>query len=71
MKLRPTEAVQIAEQLPSATEQRSALRWVMRGLNVEEAVAKVELDRQTVKSIRDKRRANKELREGLGVNAEV
>ncbi len=69
-QLRPHEATEIAEALPLPVEQAAALRWVLRGLTVEKAIAKVNLDRQMVEAIRDKRRAKKELREALGLDAE-
>ncbi len=70
-ELRPQEAVQIAEQLPLEAEQAAALRWVLRGLSVEKAVAKVVLDRQMVEGIRDERRQRKQLRESLGLDDET
>ena len=66
----PNEAAQVAEALPLPSEQAAALRWVMRGLSVEKAVAKVVLLREKVGAIRNKRRFQKELQEGLGVDAE-
>lgn len=66
--LRPLEAATIAAILSAPVEQAAAIRWVLRGLTVERAVAKVELDRTMVESIRNKRRAKKELREILGDN---
>lgn len=67
----PKEAIQIVGILPLEEEQKSALRSVMCGLSVEKAVAKVELDRQMVKTIWEKRRFQKKLQEGLGVDAET
>ena len=69
-QLKPKEAAQVAGELPLPSEQAAALRWVLRGLSVEEAVAKVILDQKMVKAIRDKRRFDKELIEGLGMDAE-
>jgi hypothetical protein len=72
-QLKPNEAAQIAEALPLRSEKAAALRWVMRGLSVEKAVAKVVLLREKVGAIRDKRRfqkeLQKELQEGLGLDA--
>ena len=68
--LRPQEAVEIATQLADPEEQRLALKWVMRGLNVEMAVAKVGMNKKMETAIRDKRRAKKELRESLGMTDE-
>ena len=65
--LRPPEAVEIAAQLAEPEDQRFALKWVMRGLNVEMAVAKVGMNKKMETAIRDNRRAKKELREGLGM----
>jgi len=67
---RPNEAVEIIAELSDPAEQRSALRFVLRGLTVEKAVAKVVLDREIVKRIRDQQRAEKELRESLGMTSE-
>jgi hypothetical protein len=66
----PNEAAQVAEALPLPSEQAAALRWVMRGLSVEKAVAKVVLLREKVDAIRNKRRNTKELHESLGVTEE-
>ena len=66
----PNEAAQVAEALPLPSEQAAALRWVMRGLSVEKAVAKVVLLRGKVEAIRNKRRNTKELHESLGVTEE-
>ncbi len=66
----PNEATKVAEALPMPSEKAAALRWVMRGLSVEKAVAKVVLLREKVGAIRDKRRNTKELHESLGVTEE-
>ncbi len=68
--LRPQEAVEITAQLTDPEDQRLALKWVMRGLNVEMAVAKVGMNKKMETAIRDKRRAQKELRESLGMTDE-
>jgi hypothetical protein len=70
MVLRPQEAVQIAEALPLPSEQASALRWVLRGESVERAIAKVILDRESIANLRDRRRAEKDSRESLGMTAD-
>ncbi len=64
--LRPQEAAQIAELLPTPAEQAAALRWVLRGLSEERAVAKVLVDRERDEKIRDERRKKKAIREILG-----
>lgn len=65
--LRPEEAKVIAEQLPDLADQRSALRLVLRGLSVEKAVVKINLDREMVVQLRNDRRSEKEIRESLGM----
>lgn len=70
MVLKPNEAAEIAELLTLPSEQAAALRWVLRGLSVEEAVAKLVLLRGKVEAIRNKRRNTKELHESLGMEAE-
>lgn len=47
---RPQEAAQIAELLNLPSEQAAALRWVLRGLSVEEAVAKMGLNQKRAES---------------------
>jgi len=69
-QLKPLEAAQIAEALPLEVEQAAALRWLLRGLNVERAVAKVVLNRKAVEAIRDKQRVTKDLRESVGITDE-
>ncbi len=70
-QLKPNEAAEIAEKLPLPSEQASPLaRWVMRGLSVEGAVAKVGLNQKRAESIRDKRRLEKELRQSLDMSPE-
>ena len=68
--LRPREAEEIIAQLHDSAEQRSALRFVLRGLDVERAVAKVALNRERARKIRDQRRSEKECRESLGMTPE-
>ncbi|MCF7963663.1 MAG: hypothetical protein K9M08_23220 [Pirellula sp.] len=70
IQMMPREAAEIAEVLPELSDQAVAIRWVMRGLSVEHAVAKVRLDHEMVKGIRDKKRFEKELNDGLGLDAE-
>lgn len=68
--MKPNEAAEIAEKLPMPSEQAEAARWVMRGLSVEGAVAKVGLNQKRAESIRDKRRLEKELRQSLDMSSE-
>lgn len=69
-QLKPIESAQIAEILPEPSDQAAAIRWVMRGLSVEHAVAKIRLDHEMVEAIRDKRRSEKELQESLDMSPE-
>lgn len=69
-QLKPNEAAEIAEILPEPLDQAVAIRWVMRGLSIEQAVAKVRIDHEMVKGIRDKNRFKKELNDGLGMDAQ-
>ncbi len=64
--LKPAESAEIIPSLEEPTEQAAAIRWVLRGQNVEKAVAKVILDRTMTTAIRDKRRKEKEIREIFG-----
>jgi hypothetical protein len=68
--MKPIESAQIAEILPEPSDQAAAIRWVMRGLSVEHAVAKVRLDHKMVEAIRDKRRSEKELQQSLDMSSE-
>ncbi len=68
--MKPIESAQIAEILPEPSDQAAAIRWVMRGLSVEHAVAKVRLDHEMVEAIRDKRRSEKELQQSLDMSSE-
>jgi hypothetical protein len=69
-QLKPNEAAEIAEKLSLPSGQAEALRWVMRGLSVEWAVAKVGLNQKRAESIRDKRRSEKELQQSLDMSPE-
>ncbi len=63
--LRPHEAQEISARLHDPAEQRSALRFVLRGLDVERALAKVALNREVVTKIRDQRRPRKSVENHL------
>jgi hypothetical protein len=69
-QMRPEESICIATELLLEAEQASALRWVLRGESVERAIAKVILDRESVANLRDRRRAEKDNRESLGMTAD-
>ena len=64
--LKPAESAELILLLEDPSEQAAAIRWLLRGLDVERAVAKVILDRTMTTAIRDKRRKEKEMREIFG-----
>lgn len=68
--LRPREAMEIVALVQDPADQRSALRFVLRGLTVEKAIAKIGQDNEMVQKIRDDRRSKKELQERLNLSSE-
>lgn len=62
----PRESAEVEKQLAVPSEQRAALRCVLRGLTVRQAVKHISHTRKVVETIRHERRTAKTLREVTG-----